>query len=98
MPHMTPFELDPRDCWNAGADAYVAFVESGADYYRLHVHGPGLLSVCGDVRGRDALDLGCGQGYFARLLARGGARVTGVELSDRLVERAVAMEAAEPLG
>jgi SAM-dependent methyltransferase len=95
---MEPFELDARDSWNFGADAFIEFVESGADYYRHYVHGPGLLAACGDVHDLTALDLGCGHGYFARLLARAGARVTGVDVSDRLLERAVVMEAADPLG
>jgi len=95
---MESFELDARDAWNAGAYAFIEFVESGADYYRHHVHAPGLLAVCGDVRGQTALDLGCGHGYFSRLLARAGAIVTGVDISDWLIERAVVVEAAEPLG
>ena len=95
---MSPSDLDAREAWNTGADAYSQFVESGADYYRLLVHGPALLAACGEVRGTAALDLGCGQGYFSRSLARAGAKVTGVELSDRLVARAVELEAAEPLG
>lgn len=95
---MSSSDLDAREAWNAGADAYIQFVESGADYYRLLVHGPGLLAACGEVRGNNALDLGCGQGYFSRVLARAGATVTGVELSDRLVARAVELEEKEPLG
>jgi 2-polyprenyl-3-methyl-5-hydroxy-6-metoxy-1,4-benzoquinol methylase len=95
---MGPAELDAREAWNAGADAFIQFVESGADYYRLLVHGPALLAACGDVRGASALDLGCGHGYFSRLLARAGATVTGIDLSDSLVARAVQLEAGEPLG
>lgn len=95
---MRPFEIDARAAWNAGAEAYSQFVESGADYYRLLVHGPGLLEACGDVRDQRALDLGCGQGYFSRLLAGAGATVTGVDLSDELIARAVALENADPLG
>src|SRR5690349_9446939 len=91
-------DLDAREAWNAGADAFVHFVESGADYYRHFVHGPGLLAACGDVRGRRALDVGCGHGHFSRLLARSGAAVTGIDLSDRLLAKAVEMESAEPLG
>src|SRR5256885_2382549 len=95
---MDPFEPDAREAWNAGAEAYTRFVESGADYYRHLVHGPALLEACGEVRGQKALDLGCGQGYFSRLLAGAGAAVTGIDLSDALVARAAELEAAEPLG
>ncbi|MFO0841527.1 MAG: class I SAM-dependent methyltransferase [Gemmataceae bacterium] len=95
---MKPFELDARAAWNAGAEAFARFVDSGADYYRHLVHGPGLLAACGEVRGVAALDAGCGHGYFARLLARAGAAVTGVDLSDGLLARAVEAEAKEPWG
>jgi 2-polyprenyl-3-methyl-5-hydroxy-6-metoxy-1,4-benzoquinol methylase len=95
---MDSWELDARDAWNSGADAFIQFVDSGADYYRQLVHGPALLAACGDVRGAVALDLGCGHGYFSRLLARAGATVTGVDLSDRLIARAIESEASDPLG
>ena len=39
--------LDARQAWNSGADAYIQYVESGADYYRHLVHGPGLFAACG---------------------------------------------------
>jgi 2-polyprenyl-3-methyl-5-hydroxy-6-metoxy-1,4-benzoquinol methylase len=91
-------ELDARQAWNAGADAFIHFVESGADYYRHLVHGPGLLAACGDVQGARALDLGCGQGYFSRILARNGATVTAIDLSDLLLARALEWEATGPLG
>jgi 2-polyprenyl-3-methyl-5-hydroxy-6-metoxy-1,4-benzoquinol methylase len=95
---MDPFKLDAREAWNAGADAFARFVDSGADYYRHLVHGPGLLAACGDVRGARALDVGCGHGFFTRQLARAGAAVTGIDLSDKLLERAAEAEAKEPLG
>ncbi len=47
-----------------------------------------ILTLLGDVAGLDVLDAGCGEGYLSRILAARGARVTGVELSPRLVELA----------
>jgi 2-polyprenyl-3-methyl-5-hydroxy-6-metoxy-1,4-benzoquinol methylase len=91
-------DVDARDAWNEAAKAWEVFVESGADYYRWHVHGPALLDVCGDVGGRSVLDLGCGQGYFSRELARRSARVIGIDLSDRLIQVAREHEEREPLG
>src|SRR5262245_16892740 len=95
---MNPFPLDAREAWNAGAYAFIEFIESGADYYRHLIHGPALLASCGDLRDTRVLDIGCGHGYFGRLLARAGATVTGIDLSDNLIARAVEQEAAEPLG
>jgi SAM-dependent methyltransferase len=49
-----------------------------------------------DLKGRRVLDLGCGYGWFARWAAGQGAReVVGVDLSERMLERARAMTAAD---
>ena len=90
--------LDAREAWNRGAAAWDDFVESGADYYRTEVHGPALLAACDPVQGRRVLDLGCGQGYFSRQLARRGARVDGVDLAEGQLDNARRHEAARPLG
>lgn len=60
---------------------------------------PFLVEWCEPLQGRDVLDLGCGEGYFARQLRRRGARrVRGIDVSAGMVERACAEEAREPLG
>src|SRR4051812_37093833 len=46
---------------------------------------PSLLAQLGDVAGQDVLDAGCGEGYLARILSASGARVTGIDLSPRLI-------------
>lgn len=45
-----------------------------------------LLEALGDPSGRDVLDACCGEGYLSRILAAQGARVTGIDLSPRLIE------------
>ena len=47
------------------------------------------------VSGSDALDLACGTGDIAFLLARGGAHVTGLDLTIRMIELARARAASE---
>jgi 2-polyprenyl-3-methyl-5-hydroxy-6-metoxy-1,4-benzoquinol methylase len=87
-----------RRSWDEAADAWDDFVETGLDYYRTELHGPALLAACEPLAGRDVLDLGCGQGWFTRQLARAGARAVGIDWSERLIAHALRHEAAAPLG
>lgn len=45
--------------------------------YRLAIDR--LLGICGDVKGKRVLDVGCGYGHYSREFAKAGAYVTGVE-------------------
>ena len=47
-----------------------------------------MLDALGDVYGQTVIDIGCGEGRFCRLLAERGAIVTGVDLTERLIEQA----------
>ena len=59
---------------------------------------PVLTELVGDVAGRDVLSLACGQGQDARLLARLGASVTGVDVSEGMLRHARRHEADRPRG
>lgn len=87
-----------RDSWDRVADAYAKEQAAGRDYYRYEFFGPAQLALCGEVRGLRILDVGCGNGYFARALAQRGARVTAFDISPRMIEHAKKQETAEPLG
>lgn len=50
-----------------------------------------MLEALGDVTGRRLLDIGCGEGRFCRVLAGLGARVTGIDLTEPLIEQAAAL-------
>ena len=50
-----------------------------------------MLDALGDVRGKAVIDVGCGEGRFSRLLAELGAAVTGVDLTEPLLERACSL-------
>ncbi len=58
-----------------------------------HVHRTGMLDswmldALGDVAGMRVVDIGCGEGRFCRILSERGATVTGVDLTEALIERA----------
>ena len=57
-----------------------------------------LFALLGDVRSARVLDLACGQGRVSRELARRGASVVGVDLSEKLLAKAVAAEMEGGLG
>jgi ubiquinone/menaquinone biosynthesis C-methylase UbiE len=59
---------------------------------------PVLTELVGAVEGQRVLSLACGQGQDARLLARLGAAVTGVDVSEEMLHRAREREGADPRG
>ena len=59
---------------------------------------PAVQDLIGDVAGLRLCDLGCGEGRVSRHLAAAGARVTGVDLSGRLLAMAARREERELRG
>ena len=60
---------------------------------------PRLFEACGDVTDMHMLDVGCGEGYCARVLRKAGVRkVVGVDVSAQMVKAAERAERADKLG
>ena len=87
-----------REAWDRTAAGFDRAQTSGMDYYRLDFFGPAQVEMCGDVRDMSLIDVGCGSGYFAREMARRGARVTGIDVSPEMISIAERREAGAPLG
>src|SRR5262245_47416832 len=49
---------------------------------------PYVREAAGEVRGLDVLDLGCGTGRHAAWLAMAGAKVTALDFSEGMLEKA----------
>lgn len=73
------------------------FGEEG-DLVRQYLLNPTIFSLLEDVRSKRILDVGCGQGYLCRLLAKKGARVTGVEPTQAFIRYARHREEGDQLG
>jgi SAM-dependent methyltransferase len=82
----------------------VARYDAIADFYEMGFSDAAdpvvaaLLDLLGPASGLGVLDIACGHGRVTRELARRGATATGVDLSRALLDRADAIEAADPLG
>lgn len=76
------------------ADAYSRVLDPEG----IGLNDPVLAELVGDIAGRVVLSLACGQGQDARLLARLGATVTGVDLSTEMLRYASEHEAGNPRG
>jgi SAM-dependent methyltransferase len=91
-------ETDVARYWNRNADAWTREVRQGHDIARERLNNPAFLAFIGDVSGKAVLDAGCGEGYNTRILAARGARMTGVDISKRMLEHAREEERRAPLG
>lgn len=70
--------------WGKVAEWYKGLVEDDSSYQKQVVL-PNLLRILDVQPGERVLDLACGEGIFARELARLGAHVTGVDISPELI-------------
>ncbi len=84
--------------WDDGAESWVDFVRNGKDFFRDYLNNPGMFRLIGDVKDLFVLDVACGEGYNARILAHKGAKVTGIDLSGELIRHAKLQEEKQRLG
>ncbi|MDP6419773.1 MAG: class I SAM-dependent methyltransferase [SAR202 cluster bacterium] len=77
-----------RDIWDANADFWDQRMGEGNDFHRDLIM-PNQLALLDIQPGDNVLDVGCGNGQFARQMADRGARVVGVDIAERMIENAV---------
>jgi 2-polyprenyl-3-methyl-5-hydroxy-6-metoxy-1,4-benzoquinol methylase len=66
------------------ADSYLRFRQRRQGYNELLLT-PALLEILGEIKDLRILDAGCGPGDIALYCAARGARVTAVDISDRMI-------------
>ncbi len=93
-----PRQQSEIEAWNRLAESWAERVRTGTDHVRVHLLDPATLELIADISGKRVLDAGCGEGRFARMLAEHGARVTGIDLSTKMIELAREEENERPLG
>ena len=79
--------------WQESANAWIANMGEQGDFGRRYVLDPIMLERSTARAPRTALDVGCGEGRFCRMLKQHGIQVTGVDPTHELIEAARARDA-----
>ena len=80
--------------WDKVADWYAEYVSSDRNDLIDDVVHPGVQRLLDAKPGQVVLDVACGEGSLARLLAEGGVRVLGIDASEKLI--ALAEQETDP--
>jgi 2-polyprenyl-3-methyl-5-hydroxy-6-metoxy-1,4-benzoquinol methylase len=83
--------------WDSNADLWTEHVRKGWDAYREYWNNPAFLKFIGKLSGKKVLDAGCGEGYNTRILAHQGVKMTGIDISHKMISHARQAEKKEPL-
>src|SRR5215210_5665132 len=84
--------------WDGNAEVWTEMVRAGYDHYRDGLNTPAFFEMPPKVEGLSGLYVGCGEGYNTRLLAKRGALMTGIDISESFVRHAREAEAEQQLG
>jgi SAM-dependent methyltransferase len=98
-PPLSPIAARNRGLWDERSDAYQQLhgpqlAASGGMAWGVWQIPEWQLRVLGEVRGRDVLELGCGAAQWSVALHAHGARVTGLDNSERQLGHARELMAA----
>jgi 2-polyprenyl-3-methyl-5-hydroxy-6-metoxy-1,4-benzoquinol methylase len=86
-PHVDELNQAVRDTWNQNAAFWDERMGEGNSFHKTLIE-PTQERLLALRAGQRILDIACGNGQFARHLARSGARVLGVDISEHMIERA----------
>ena len=78
-----------RKAWNENAAWWDESMGEEDEFHRHLIH-PAVIELLQPRRGQTVLEVGCGNGNLARLLAKMGVDVVAFDFSERLIERAKA--------
>jgi ubiquinone/menaquinone biosynthesis C-methylase UbiE len=84
MPEKSLEEL--TQLWDRNAEKVAAHVSRYGDRNKEVLLTPRVLDWLGEITDKEILDAGCGEGFLSRLMAEGGAKVTGIDYSKRMLD------------
>ncbi len=86
-------QRDPdENGWASSAPIWIARSQDGGDFSREHVLDGPMLARAYATGGGHALDVGCGEGRFCRMLAAKGFQTTGLDPVPAMLDAARAQD------
>lgn len=86
---------DGDNGWQASADAWIAHLGEGGDFGRRYVLDRVMLPRALATGAQNALDVGCGEGRFCRMLQDNGVEASGIDPTPALISAAKARGRAD---
>lgn len=80
--------MDIDNGWDESAEAWIASVGESGDWGRRNILDAAMLGRIGDRTFASALDVGCGEGRFCRMLKDRGIPVVGIDPTEPLLDQA----------
>jgi len=78
--------------WQSSAPAWIARSAEGGDFSRQHVLDAPMMARVAVSGARDALDIGCGEGRFCRMMRDAGTTATGLDPIPAMLDAARAQD------
>jgi SAM-dependent methyltransferase len=82
------------DGWEESSGAWIRAVGDRGDYGREHVLDPVMMERVSASRFATALDVGCGEGRFCRMLKANGITAVGIDPTENLLAQARQLDPA----
>ncbi len=84
--------------WDTQAETWAKTIHEGKDVFADLFSVPAFVEFIGDIKGKLALDIGCGEGRNTRKFAKLGAHIIGIDASENMIRFAQEEEKKDPLG
>ncbi|MGY5852978.1 MAG: methyltransferase domain-containing protein [Candidatus Thorarchaeota archaeon] len=78
-----------REQWEANAQSFTTLISNQGTPHHREILNPCVEQLIGNVEGKKLLDAGCGEGYLSRYYSKKGAIVTGIDISNKLIEKCI---------
>lgn len=84
--------------WDKAAEWWDKETGNTGTWHQQHDINPVIFKIIKKIKDKKILEIGCGNGYLARLFAKKDAKVTAIDISSKLIDLALAREKTKPLG